>query len=75
MLPLSPMQFCWICGTAVTPETRIRDAHGYFVHRRCHAAREALAIESGKFRHENVDSRSSISATNKPMVLNSDHAA
>ena len=40
-----PSQMCWICGTAVPPETYKMDDHGSAVHERCHAAKLALATE------------------------------
>ena len=55
MHPLPPTQFCWMCGKAVTPDTGKRDDHGYSVHRRCYALREALAMESIKLNKTNVD--------------------
>jgi len=43
-----PSQMCWICGHAVTTETRTIDQHGSTVHERCYAARLALASEALK---------------------------
>jgi hypothetical protein len=68
MIPLSPTQFCWMCGKAVTPDTGKRDEHGYSVHRRCHAAREALVMESSKLDRRNIDGESSEKETSRPAV-------
>jgi hypothetical protein len=43
MIPLNPSQFCWICGKAVTAETRAVDEHSSVVHQKCYAAKIALA--------------------------------
>jgi hypothetical protein len=45
---LRPAHFCWICGKEVTPETLSVDEHSSVVHKRCHAAKIALASATRK---------------------------
>jgi hypothetical protein len=45
---LKPTHFCWICGKEVTPETQSVDEHNSVVHKRCQAAKIALASATRK---------------------------
>lgn len=51
MMLIRPIQMCWICGKAVTPENYQAHEHGSAVHARCQAVRIALANASAKLSH------------------------